>query len=195
MDRPETYTSFAGHRRIATGELDTTLIATKGYVDGGGPEAVLVFDDRTGASVDFDLRGSVADVLARLPAHPGVRARRGPGRPKLGVVAREITLLPRHWAWLEERPEGVSAALRRLVEEASKRDPARDAARAARDAAGKFMWALAGDLPGFEEASRALYAGDRAALTARMKRWPKDVREHVLRLFEPSGAGDAGRGQ
>ncbi|MFY0534142.1 DUF2239 family protein [Nannocystis pusilla] len=33
-------------------------------------------------------------------------ARTGPGRPKLGVVSREVSLLPRHWEWLERQPSG-----------------------------------------------------------------------------------------
>jgi hypothetical protein len=129
--------------------------------------------------VDFDLRGSLDEVLARaLPATP----RPGPGRPKLGVVAREVTLLPRHWEWLEQQPNGISAALRRLVDEARKRSPDEESARLAREAASRFMWAVAGNLPDFEEASRALFAGNRERLRSLTREWPADVRSHLFRL-------------
>lgn len=169
------HTAFAGDRRLATGELASVLAAVKGAVDEGAAD-VLVFDDDTGRQVDFDLRGTLADVLARAaPEKP----KPGPGRPKLGVVSREVSLLPRHWEWLEGQPQGASAALRRLVDEARKREPD---TRRARDAAGRFMWTMAGNLPRFEDATRALYAGDRGTLEALTRGWPADVRDHVLRL-------------
>jgi hypothetical protein len=152
---------------------------------------VLIFEDQTGKQVDFDFRGGGDEVLARLPSHPLFAAPQapektpaGPGRPKLGVVSREVSLLPRHWEWLERRPGGVSATLRRLIEEAKKRGQGEERARMARDAAGRFMWAIAGNLPNFEEATRALFAGDRARLEELIRRWPKDIRTHLLRLAE-----------
>ncbi len=78
------------------------------------------------------------------PAEP-----RGRGRPKLGVVAREVTLLPRHWDWLNAQPGGASVALRKLVEQARRANGDADRARAAREAAYHFMSAMAGDLPAF----------------------------------------------
>jgi hypothetical protein len=172
MDADHTYTIFAGDHLLTQGPLRDVLLALHGRGEGGGP--VLVFDDRTGKQVDFDLRGTLEEVLAR--ALPPV----GPGRPKLGVVAREVTLLPRHWEWLEAQPIGASAALRRLVEEASRRDPGEQEARRAVDAAGRVMTALAGDLPGYEEASRALFARDGRAFAARIRGWPADLRRYLL---------------
>jgi hypothetical protein len=102
------------------------------------------------------------------------------------VVSREVSLLPRHWEWLEEQPNGISAALRRLVEEAKKREPAAERTRRARDAAGRFMSAMAGNLPGYEEASRALYAGDAARFGELIRDWPADVREHTAKLAQAS---------
>ncbi len=194
-----TFTAFAGHRLVASGDLAATLLATKAHLERGGDEAILIFDDRTGAQVDFDLRGTPQEVLDRLAAHPLVAPRveppapprSGPGRPKLGVVCREVSLLPRHWEWLERQPQGISAALRRLVDEARKRDPEGDRARAARDAAGRFMWSIAGDLPGFVEASRALYAGDLERLDHLVRAWPPDVRAHLRRLAAGMAAGGA----
>jgi uncharacterized protein len=178
MGADDRYTAFTGHRRLAAGPARGVLLALKAHHDAGGAPA-LVFDDATGRQVDFDLRGTPEGVVVRFEAPP---RRAGPGRPRLGVVAREVTLLPRHWEWLEKQPGGSSAALRRLVDEARKREPDRARARQARDAAGRFMWALAGDLPGFEEASRALYAGDGEKLRKLVRGWPGDVRDHVLLL-------------
>jgi uncharacterized protein len=193
MEPERTFTAFAGHHLIATCPVEAVLRKTKHRIDAGERETVLLFEDRTGAQIDFDFRGNANDVVARLPSHPlfaaeaAGAARSGPGRPRLGVVSREVTLLPRHWEFLEAQPSGISAALRRLVEDAIRRDPAGESARRARDAAGRFMSALAGDLPGFEEASRALYAGDRKRLAAQMRDWPADVRAHVARLLDAAG--------
>lgn len=179
-----TYTAFAGERLVVTGDRKAMLLRVKKHLDRGG-DPVLIFDDRTGQQVDFDFSGTADDVLARDAASAQATAQKaGPGRPKLGVVSREVSLLPRHWEWLEEQPQGISAALRRLVDEARKRDPGKARARMARDAASKFMWAMAGNLPDFEEASRALFAGDGERLSVLVRKWPKDIRNHVLRLVE-----------
>ncbi len=182
MDRDATYAAFAGDRCIAEGSLRAVLLALKAR---GGAEPVLVFEDRTGKQVDFDLRGTPEEALARaLPPA-------GPGRPRLGVVAREVTLLPRHWEWLEAQPSGASAALRLLVEEASRRDPGEQEARRAIEAASRVMTALAGDRPGYEEASRALFARDGRRFAALIRTWPADVRRHLL--LRVRGALRAGR--
>ncbi len=176
MDAELTYTAFAENRRIVSGPLEEVLLGTKEAIDRGA-SAVLIFIDQTGQQVDFDFRGTPQEVLAR---HAPAKTRIGPGRPKLGVVCREISLLPRHWDWLERQPQGISAALRRLVEAAMKHEPGKERGRLRREAAGKFMWAMAGNLPGFEEASRALYAKNQAQFESLIVRWPKDVRRHLL---------------
>lgn len=201
----DTYTSFAEDRLIFSGSLKTMLLETKKAMDSGEAGQILIFDDRTGAQIDFDFRGTPADVLQRLGSHPLFAAkspekprRTGPGRPRLGVVSREVSLLPRHWEWLEQQPNGISAALRWLVEEARKNDPDKGRARMAMDAAGRFMSSMAGNLPGFEEASRALFAWDRRRLRGLVSRWPEDVRKHLLRLVSRAARlkqaedGDAG---
>jgi uncharacterized protein len=153
---------------------------------------IVIFDDLTGRSLDLDLRGSDADVLARLArnSEPGKTSEaaaptsepRGRGRPKLGVVAREVTLLPRHWEWLNAQPGGASVALRKLVEQARRASGEADRARAAREAAYHFMSAMAGNLPGFEEATRALFADDRRRMAGHIATWPADIRDHVVKL-------------
>ena len=175
--KPATYTTFADRSRIASGPRDIVLAATKGYLDAGG-DPVLIFEDETGRQVDFDFRGTVDEVLARASG----AVRPGPGRPKLGVVSREISLLPRQWDWLEDQPNGISAAIRRLVDEARKNETGIQRGRRVRDAVNKFMWGIAGDLANFEEATRALYARDDARLATLVRDWPVDVRSHVLSL-------------
>jgi hypothetical protein len=185
MGEERSYTAFAGEHLVAGGGLRAMLGKVKAYLDDGGEERVLIFEDQTGRQVDFDFRGAPEEVLDRAdPAGP----RTGPGRPKLGVVAREITLLPRHWEWLERQPSGASAALRRLVDEARKREPGRERARLVREAASKVMWAMAGDLPNFEEASRALFGRDQARFEKLIAAWPKDLRKHLARLVREAAA-------
>jgi hypothetical protein len=167
--------------------------------DRGGRDSVLIFDDTTSELVDVNLRGTAADVLKRLKQATGPRPSdvpepegpRGPGRPKLGVVAREVTLLPRHWDWLNSQPGGASVALRKLVEEARRVNRHKDRVRASQDAAYRFMSAMAGNLPGFEEATRALFAGKRERFEAEVEAWPVGVREHARKLAAVA-LGDGG---
>ncbi|WP_437550272.1 DUF2239 family protein [Sorangium sp. So ce327] len=181
-----TFTAFAGAERVVRGTLEETLREAKRRLDADPELRLLIFEDASGKQVDFDFRGTLDQVLSR--ARPERPARAGPGRPKLGVVSREVSLLPRHWEWLERQPQGISAALRRLVEEASKRAPDEDRAREARAAASRFMWVMAGDLPLFEEASRALFASDKRRFTELTRSWPADVREHLNELLREGGA-------
>ncbi|HVE34613.1 MAG TPA: DUF2239 family protein [Gemmatimonadaceae bacterium] len=174
------YTAFAGNRRIAAGNRDSILSELKQYTD-SHDDRVLIFEDMTGKQVDFDFSGSLDDVLERGRARV-VRVR--PGRPKLGVVGREVSLLPRHWDWLEDQPNGISAALRRLVDEARKREPGAQRAKRLRDGIARFMWAMGGDLPHFEDATRALYGESDERLEDLIAAWPADVRAHIVRLVE-----------
>lgn len=181
MTEPASCTAFVGDRQLATGAPWDVALAVR---RAAGP--VLIFDDATGRQIDFDLRGSDEEVVARLrgpdaPARPR-------GRPKLGVVAREVTLLPRHWDWLAAQPEGASAALRRLIDQARAQGAQADAVRQARTAADRFMMAMLGDRPGWEEASRALYAGDALRFQALTEPWPPDLRDHARRLAAPAFA-------
>lgn len=175
-------TAFAGHRRIASGSPREVVGAVKAAVEAG--ESVLVFDDADARPVEFDLRGDLEAVLARL-APPPVEEKRGPGRPKLGVTAREVTLLPRHWDWLAGQPGGASVALRKLVEGALREAEGPDRVRKGREAAYRFMTAVAGDLPGYEEATRRLFAGDAAGFEAAVAGWPEGVREYAAELVRP----------
>ena len=185
------YTGFQGHRRLTSGPLHVVALAVKLAAEHGSTKPILIFDDSTGRSIDIDVRGSDEEVLARHTAVPTDAAndgsaipdaRRGRGRPKLGVVAREVTLLPRHWEWLESQPGGASVTLRKLVEEARRANGERDNIRARHERAYHFMSAMAGDMPGFEEATRALFANDRATFDERIAEWPGDVRDYAAQL-------------
>jgi hypothetical protein len=168
-------------------------IRAKEAIDRNSDASILIFDDKTSAQIEVDFRGTNDDVLHRLrsrslaespssPKETASDAPAGPGRPRLGVVAREVTLLPRHWDWLNIQPGGASVALRKLVDEARKANEGRDRVRQSQEAAYKFMSALAGDLAGFEEATRALFAGNTDAFNSNIASWPADVREHSLKL-------------
>ncbi|MBR8133335.1 DUF2239 family protein [Burkholderia ambifaria] len=187
------YTAFDGHRRLVSGPLATVGLAVRQAAGDATPGTILIFDDATGRAIDLDLRGTAEEIRARYAAAPadasapaggpaGEGEPRGRGRPKLGVVSREVTLLPRHWDWLATQPGGASVALRKLVEDARRTHAAADRRRDAQARAYHFMSAIAGDLPGFEEAARALYANDLARLTELIAGWPDDVRDHALAL-------------
>ena len=194
-----TYTSFIGHKRIASGSLPVNALAVKHALASGVPSPLLTFCDQTGQVVEIDIRGSDAEMLARLPPE-GCQLQgngsalidseesgepRGRGRPKLGVVAREVTLLPRHWDWLAAQPGGASVTLRKLVDEARQANVDRDRQRRANERAYHFMSTMAGDMAGFEEASRALFANNVAKLHQQTEAWPTNVRDYLLYLADP----------
>ncbi|UPG94410.1 DUF2239 family protein [Luteibacter aegosomatissinici] len=178
------YTAFDGAARVASGALAVVAERCKALLDGEPNASPIIYDDSTGRPVDVDYRGTTHDVLARLPLADETPARRGPGRPKLGVVAREVTLLPRHWEWLASQPGGASVALRRLVENATRENVDADRARVASEAVDRVMLALAGNLAGYEEASRAFHRRDGERFRALIEGWPADVRDYVRRLAD-----------
>lgn len=200
------YVAFVGERLLARGDLATVARAAWRTELKGNDAALLAFDAKTSAPLELDLRGSEAEVLARLAqsaagssAGSAVAAAspndsqdaddetaRGPGRPRLGVVGREVTLLPRHWEWLNAQPGGASAALRRLVEQGRTTHAGRDRRRRAQEYAYRFLVAMLGDAPDFEEATRALFAGDRERFMQLSERWPTDPRDHARRLAAPA---------
>ena len=185
MSTEISYSAFADSACIAQGDLEHMARVIKPLVDAGDPRTLLVFAYPTGEQVDLDLRGSLEDVLAALDSvapRPDKPERRAPGRPKLGVVGREITLLPRHWEWLNAQPGGASVALRKLVEMARRGNQEADRTRRSREAAFRFISAIAGNEPGFEEASRALFAGDGDAFSHQTEAWPADVRDFARSL-------------
>ncbi len=190
MSNPETkspapdtegFTAFVGARLIARGSLAEVARAVHAHAS----DPTCVFEDATGHPVELDLRGTAEDALARLSSAT-TASKPTRGRPKLGVTAREVTLLPRHWDWLATQPGGASAALRRLVEEARRHSGSADALRQAQEGAYRVMTAMAGNLPGYEEAVRALFAGDRTRLHELSAVWPTDLAAYVNELASKS---------
>jgi uncharacterized protein len=182
------FTAFTGQQRLVTGPLADVALAVMKASRKAAAGPTVIFDDATGRPIDLDLRGTERDVVARLlqpvsetaPDDTAAPEPRGRGRPKLGVVAREVTLLPRHWEWLAAQPGGASVALRKLVEQARRASGDLDRTRAARDAAYHFMSVMAGNFAGFEEASRALFAGDRLRFEQQLASWPQDIRAYAI---------------
>ena len=194
---PHHYIAFEGSKRLASGTLEQVALKVKHILDVRPPARLMVFDRASSELVDFDHRGSREQMLKKLAHAPaGVQSDTpplaadtvpvGPGRPRLGVVAREVTLLPRHWEWLSSQPGGASVSLRKLVEQAKRANQARDDVRVAREVTYRFMSAIAGHRTGFEEAARALFAGDLAHFRTLLSPWPADVRAHLQDLAAPA---------
>lgn len=198
-----TYIAFDGNQRLATGPLAAVALKVKEASDARPLARILVFNATSSELIDFDCRGTPAQMLRRLKASTAAAAAPtpttsertagatpappvGPGRPRLGVVAREVTLLPRHWEWLSAQPGGASVALRKLVEHARRTSASSDSIRQAQAAAYRFMSAMAGNLDGFEEAARALFASDRVKFDGLVATWPADVQAHLQQLAEPA---------
>jgi hypothetical protein len=197
-------TAFRASRQIAAGALDQIALKLSALAQDGHVHGVLIFDDLTGQQIDIDLRGSQSEVLARLGlssadlalpevilASPTANLPESamparPGRPKLGVVAREVTLLPRHWQWLGRQPGGASVALRKLVDEARRAGADKEIIRQAQEAAYKFMSAMAGNQEGFEEAARALFARNETDFAASTASWPADIGRYAKKLAAPA---------
>ncbi len=188
-----TFTAFVGNRLLAAGSITEVVARSKSVVDAGVSERVALFDDETGRIIDIDYTGSTQEVLARLAIHPLLQPEeeavkeekpRGPGRPKLGVVSREVSLLPRHWAWLAHQRGGASAALRKLVDEARIKYKAQEQAFKAKEAVHRFMWDMAGDFPYFEETTRAFFAKDYRRFSTLISEWPPDIRQYLELLLD-----------
>jgi hypothetical protein len=174
MENQETYTSFYQQKRISHGTLQTMLLETKAFIEAQQDHNVLIFEDQTGKQIDFDFFGSPTEILARVIPIPNT----GRGRPKLGVTSREVSLLPRHWEWLESQPSGASATLRRLIEQRAKSPSERE--RQITEAIGRFMTSMVGNAPNFEEASRALYSKDWTRFKTLITPWETDLQNYIL---------------
>ncbi|MEM7052161.1 MAG: DUF2239 family protein [Acidobacteriota bacterium] len=185
-----TLVAFAAGRLVARGTPAEVALTLKRLTDEGDPGALLVFDAKTSRPFELDLRGS-EDLVAWRHGPPARAAVADPGAKKVRAVAGEVRLLGRHWSWLAEQPGGASATLRRLVE-AARRDPTGEVARRhSQESAYRFMSVIAGDEVGFEEATRALFAGDVPHFEAHTKTWPPDVRQHTRELASAALADGA----
>jgi hypothetical protein len=198
MEKTHTYTAFAEGGIVAQGPLSEVVLGVKRRIGKADHSSILIFSDDTGNTMDFNFQGTEKDVLKRLdvfvgdyregPGNPEAE-NPGPGRPKLGVVSREVSLLPRQWEWLASQSGGASAVLRRLVDEARKQASEGMSLKQIQERAYKFLSVIAGDYPGYEEAIRALYKKDKKGFVTRIAEWPEDVKAHALGLAGPAFAG------
>jgi hypothetical protein len=187
---PASHAAFAGDSLLLHGALPDVALAVRHALDSGETRPIVVMEALTAQVVDLDLRGTDAEIVARLASAldtpetddaASVRSS-GPGRPRLGVVSREVSLLPRHWDWLKTQRGGASATLRRLVDEARGSSGNRDRVVAAQEAVDRYLRVMAGDRPHYEEALRAFYAKRDADLERHSAAWPLDVRAHLQTL-------------
>ena len=135
----------------------------------------LIFEDATGRQVDFNPNDEEPPTQKQTV-----------GRPKLGVTAREVTLLPRHWSWLDSQSGGASARLRFLVETAMKDISPKDRIKQAQENCTRFLTAVADNLTDYEDATRALYRRDEAMFWRVTATWPVDIRKYAAMLAEDS---------
>jgi hypothetical protein len=183
MNTNDTYTAFDGNKQLFTGTLASVILKVKKHLGKDDNSTTLIFSDSTGKTIDFNFQGNEQDVQKRLEifiTEDISRNNAGPGRPKLGVISREVSLLPRHWEWLATQTGGASATLRRLVEEAKKKSISGNQVKLAQERTYKFLSTIAGDYIGYEEALRALYKCDKKIFVLNMQSWPADVRNFAL---------------
>lgn len=191
---PISYTAFVDRACFAKGSLQHVVGIAKDNLEDSQLAQILIFHDGTGKPVDVDFRGSTVEVLDRLhgegmegPTSDTTEKEieqpaRKVGRPKLGVVSGEVTLLPRQWEWLKAQPGGASVTLRKLIDEARRVGESESKVRAAQEATYHFMTAMAGDFDQYEEALRALYAGNEALFTNGLMTG-RQISETMLRIW------------
>ena len=189
MSIPSSYTAFEGLKIRFQGSLGEVVIQVKKRLGKSEHSPVLIISDLTGKVMDFNFHGTLKDVQKRLEvfvsqAEEGPKDAGGPGRPKLGVISREVSLLPRHWEWLASQSGGASAALRKLVEDAKRQALDSGSIKEAQARTYKFMSVIAGDLQGYEEALRALYRRDGKKFQTQIEAWPSDVQKYIKSLAQ-----------
>lgn len=189
LQQNSTYSAFDGPKLLFQGELSDVVLKIKKHLGSAINSSILIFSDETGRTMDFNFQGSKQDVMKRLEVFTSPETTgptRGPGRPRLGVVSREVSLLPSHWEWLATQPGGASATLRRLVEETRKKSSQKMSVKQIQERTYRVMSVLAGDLPGYEEALRALYKKDRKTFNSQIEKWPKDIQQHLIEMSKPA---------
>lgn len=198
MNITEEFLAFKGHKLIASGSAQSVEEKIENELKQGDKASILFFLASSGHQIDLDsfasdsiqsgatATGSDAEeaVVDTGNNQPQIPEKRGRGRPKLGVIGREVTLLPRHWEWLDKQRGGASATIRRLVEQDRKAGADQEQIRQSQDSAYRFMYAIAGNLPEFEEVVRALYARDKGAFERDTAAWPKDIRDCSLQFAD-----------
>ncbi len=181
------FSAFDGHQLLFKGAFSEVVLKIKKRIGKDSNSSILIFSDATGKTMDFNFQGTEKDILKRLEVFVTEKSQplEGPGRPRLGVVSREISLLPRHWEWLASQPGGASATLRKFVDAEMRKSSDGPSVQQAQERAYKFMNVMAGDLEGYEDALRALYRKDKKQFTASIKNWAPDVKTYVVELASP----------
>lgn len=186
METLNTYTAFEDHKILSKGSLEDVVLKVKKRFEKSPASQIVIYSDATGKSMDFNFHGSEKEVLKRLEVYTtpesATAVSSGPGRPKLGVISREVSLLPKHWEWLATQSGGASNTLRKLVEESMKKTSGVNTVKTAQERTYKFMSVEAGDLENYEEALRALYRKDKERFSSEIKTWPRDVQKHIIEL-------------
>ena len=180
-----TYTAFEGFQICAHGSLDSVAISIKQRLKKDPTTQFLIFSNSSGKQMDLDLSGSQKVILERLKIYQASHfsPATGPGRPKLGVISREVSLLPQHWEWLSNQSGGASATIRRLVDEKIKEPvSAENQIKQAQEVVYRVLSSLAGNLPNYEDVIRFLYRRDKKSFRNAMSDWPKDVVSHTMAL-------------
>lgn len=191
METLNTYTAFEDHKILSQGVLEDVVLKVKKRLEKSPESQIVIYSDITGKSMDFNFQGSEKEVLKRLEVYTTpetdnqASVASGPGRPKLGVISREVSLLPKHWEWLATQSGGASNTLRKLVEESMKKTSGTLTVKTAQERTYKFMSVEAGDFANYEEALRALYRKDKERFVSEIKAWPRDVQKHIFELAKP----------
>lgn len=166
------YTAFRGDTRIITDSLFNVALALQKQSEMN----VLVFNDQTGQQIDLDLSGSEDDLKQRYTEVEYVKK---VGRPKLGVISREITLQQKHWNWLDQQSSSASAVIRKLIDKELNDPSSESNIMLAKQAIDHFMLAMLGNMPNYEEATRALYQGNKSHFLALIHNYPKDLKVYL----------------
>ncbi|MCH7331632.1 DUF2239 family protein [Acinetobacter modestus] len=175
MNTQMTYTAFLNEQCLASGLLADVAIAIQQHANQSN-STILIFNDQTGRQIDLDLSGSEQNIQQRYAEPEMVKK---VGRPKLGVISREITLQQKHWDWLDQQSSSASAVIRKLIDK-ELNDPNSESNRMlAKQATDRFMSAMLGNMPNYEEATRALYQGDREVFLDLIRDYPKDIKEYL----------------
>lgn len=188
MKDQNSYSVFEGTKLFFQGPLDEVVLKIKKRLGKANHGDILIFSNFTGKVIDFNFHGTEKDIVRRLEvfvSEGDLKPSAGPGRPKLGVMSREVSLLPRHWEWLATQSGGASAALRALVTEAIRKESGSVSIKQAQERTYKFMSVMGGDLKGYEEALRALYKKDVEKFISHIDEWPRDIKNHTKDLAEP----------
>ena len=179
------YTAFENKKILTEGNLNEVATIVFHRLKENKSANILIFSDQSGRIIDLGFSGTERQMLERLKiyCHQEIQSYPGAGRPRLGVVTREISLLPKHWEWLLGQDGGASACLRKLIDEKmSESELPKKAIMFAQEKTYKFLHAIAGDLPNFENAIRYLYRKDQSSFLKQISDWPDDVQTYALKL-------------